>query len=106
MILVRALELRTSANDCPLAVIECNTVRTVAGRHFVIQALAPTPLPLSKHSPWLFGTTREPFYVLEEGQGGDLQRFGHCGVDVHHVNEVVDRGLEPQGHSGFMDDFP
>src|SRR5579875_844972 len=53
----------------------------------------------------LAGAKTEVAHIFAKGDGDNLERLGHAGIDVDHVDEIIDGGMETQGHGRFIDDL-
>src|SRR5260370_23611205 len=54
----------------------------------------------------LAGAAAQLAHVFGEGEGHELERLGHCGVDVDQINEVVGGGPKAQRHCRLVDHLP
>jgi hypothetical protein len=46
------------------------------------------------------------FQGLCDGKWRRFKRFGHRGINMQQIDEIIDSGVETHGHGRFVDDFP
>lgn len=60
---------------------------------------------MRQRARYLLRATGEFRRVFETRYGDDLQRFGHCRVDVQEIDKVAHFCPEPQSHCCFVDNL-
>jgi hypothetical protein len=49
---------------------------------------------------------RKALQGLCGGKWRRFKRFGHRGINMQQIDEIIDSGVETHGHGRFVDDFP